>query len=116
APRAPFIIEKKLYKMEQLPYVWHEFVKFLSERAEYLHSFLSTIDRVEISGNKLLFVTDFKFYEDWVLEKNNKMRIMNTVSRYVDVPPTFDIGVKVIEKIPDDIREKIMRRYDDLTK
>jgi hypothetical protein len=63
-----------------------------------------------------MFVTDFKFYADWVLEDSNKKKIINTIKRYVDIPQVFDIGVTVIEKNPDDVQEKIMRRYDDLTK
>ncbi|HBM76168.1 MAG TPA: hypothetical protein DD429_11550, partial [Clostridiaceae bacterium] len=114
---APYkvVVEKK-FEFEELPKRWGEFVKFLSDRAEYLHSFLSTINNVEVSGNLLIFVTDFKFYERWVLENSNRKKILNTINRYVKTPPTFDIGVKVIEKQPDDIREKIMRRYDDLVK
>lgn len=114
---APYkvVVEKK-FEFEELPKRWGEFVKFLSDRAEYLHSFLSTINNVEVSGNLLIFVTDFKFYERWVLENSNRKKILNTINRYVKTPPTFDIGVKVIEKQPDDVREKIMRRYDDLVK
>lgn len=116
APLPPRIVEQYAFTLEEMPDKWKQFVFLMREKSEYLHSFLSTIDRVELEGNMLLFVTDFKFYEDWVLEASNKNKIMNTIKRYVKTPPTFDIGVKVIEKTPDDIQEKIMRRYDDLTK
>lgn len=112
----PKIIEEKVFTMEELPEKWEQFVGFLNEKSEYLHSFLSTIKSVELTGNVLMFITDFKFYVDWVLEGSNKKKIVNTVRRYVKVPKTFDIGVRVIEKNPDDIQEKIMRRYDDLVK
>ena len=46
----------------------------------------------------------------------NKRRLINTVKRYVEVPASFDISVRVIGKTPDDIGEKLMRRYDDLKK
>ena len=108
------VIEEYIYTLEELPEKWVLFVALLKEKSEYLHSFLSTIDKVELCGNKLQFVTDFKFYEDWVLEVTNRKKIMNTIKRYVKLPQAFDIGVIIIEKKPGDIREKIMRRYDDL--
>lgn len=116
AAAPPRVIEEHIFNMDELPEKWRQFVAVLKEKSEYLHSFLSTIDRVELMGNKLMFVTDFKFYENWVLEASNRKKIMNTIKRYVKTPSTFDIGVNVIEKNPDDIQEKIMRRYDDLVK
>jgi DEAD/DEAH box helicase domain-containing protein len=110
------IVEEYLYSLEELPGKWGEFVSLLKEKSEYLNSFLSTISNVEISGNVLMFVTDFRFYEDWILQNSNKKKIMNTIRRYVKVPQVFDIGVRVIDKEPQDIQEKIMRRYDDLVK
>lgn len=110
------VFEDFAFTFEELPQKWPDFIKLLSERSEYLHSFLSTIDRVEISGYTLLLVTDFKFYRDWVLESSNRKRIIGTIKRYVKVGPAFDIGVRIIEKTPDDIQDKIMRRYDDLVK
>lgn len=116
AEAPPKVVEEKVFALDELPLKWKQFVEFLSERSEYLHSFLSTIDRVEVSGSRLVFVTDFKFYEDWVLETSNRKKILNTIKRYVDTPPVFDIAVRVVEKDPGDLQEKIMRRYDDLTK
>jgi hypothetical protein len=48
------------------------------------------------------------------LDPSNKRKLVNTIKRYVEVPAGFDISVKVLSKIPVDISEKIMRRYDDL--
>lgn len=112
----PRIVEEKVFELNELPENWGRFVSFLMDKSEYLNSFLRTIDKVELSGNRLLFVTDFKFYEDWVLDTSNRKKIINTIVRYVNTPKVFDIGVKVIEKTPEDIQEKIMRRYDDLVK
>jgi hypothetical protein len=109
-------MEEWHFTLEELPEKWGELIDLLKDKSEYLQSFLNTIDKVEISGNVLKFITDFKFYEDWVLESNNRKKIINTVRRYVKVPANFDIGVNVVEKNPDDIQEKIMRRYDDLVK
>lgn len=116
APAPLKVVEEYAFDFEEMPQRWEELVELLKERAEYLHSFLSTIDRVELSGNLLMFVTDFKFYKDWVLENSNRKKIINTIKRYVKTPQNFDIGVKIIEKNPDDIQEKIMRRYDELVK
>jgi DEAD/DEAH box helicase domain-containing protein len=116
AEAPPKVVEEWHYMLEELPEKWGQFIDLLKERSEYLQSFLNTIDKVEVSGNVLKFITDFKFYEDWVLESSNRKKIINTVRRYVKVPANFDIGVNVMEKNPDDIQEKIMRRYDDLVK
>lgn len=112
----PRVIEEKAFTLEELPEKWEQFVAFLNAKSEYLHSFLSTIKGVLLTGNKLMFITDFKFYEDWILESSNKKKILNIIKRYVKTPQVFEIGVEVIEKNPDDIQEKIMRRYDDLVK
>lgn len=112
----PAVIEEKEFELEELPERWGELVSLLTKKSEYLNSFFGTIDGVELSANVLYFVTDFKFYLDWVLENSNKKKIINTITRYVKVPGVFDIGVKVIPKDPDTLQEKIMRRYDDLVK
>lgn len=116
APTPPVVIQDYAFNLEELPSSWEKFVVLLREKSEYLHSFLSTIDRVELSGYKLLFVTDFKFYESWILDDSNRKKIINTIKRYVKTPQDFDIGVSIIEKTPSNIQEKIMRRYDDLIK
>ncbi len=64
----------------------------------------------------LNFVTDFDFYKDWILEDTNKRKLINTIKRYVKVPNSFDIGVRIIEKDSNDMQYKIMRRYDELVK
>ena len=115
-PPTPYMIEEYKYALEELPLNWKEFVAFLNKRGEYLHSFLTTIDNVEISGNVLNFVTDFDFYKDWILEDTNKKKLINTIKRYVKVPNSFDIGVRIIEKDSNDMQYKIMRRYDELVK
>ncbi|KPU44239.1 ATP-dependent RNA helicase DbpA [Oxobacter pfennigii] len=116
AAAPPRVIEEYAFEMEELPQRWGDFITHLREKSEYLHSFLSTIDKAEIAGNKLFLVTDFKFYEEWVMEGSNKKKILNTIKRYVKTPSSFEIGVKLIDKEPADIKDKIMRRYDDLIK
>ncbi|MFZ5351554.1 MAG: DEAD/DEAH box helicase [Bacillota bacterium] len=116
AEKAPVIIQEYVYKLKELPSNWSQFVLFLKTNGEYLNSFLSTIDRVEVSGSMLNFITDFKFYEEWIMDTANKKKLMNILKRYVEVPAGFDISVKTIEKTPADIKDKLMRRYDDLTK
>lgn len=114
--KAPRIVIEYAYKLAELPSKWQEFVIYLRSKGEYMNSFLSTIDSVEVSGALLNIITDFKFYEEWILDPSNKRKLMNTIKRYVEVPEGFDISVKVLDKTPADIAEKIMRRYDDLVK
>jgi hypothetical protein len=51
-----------------------------------------------------------------MLDSSNKNRLTNVIKRYVEVPKDFDIAVKTVGKAGNDIKEKIMRRYDDLVK
>ncbi len=114
--KAPQVVMEYSFKLKELPARWQAFVLFLKNKGEYMNSFLSTIDRVEVTGDLLNIITDFRFYETWILETANKRKLINTIKRYVEVPSGFDVSVKVIEKTPADITEKIMRRYDDLVK
>ncbi len=116
AEKPPSIIQEYAYSLKELPSKWEEFVLFLKTKGEYLNSFLSTINQIELHGTVLHFVTDFMFYEEWILNTANKKKLMNIIKRYVEVPAGFDISVKTIEKKPFDIKDKIMRRYDDLIK
>ncbi len=114
--KPPVIIQEYKYKLQELPANWSDFVLFLKAAGEYLNSFLSTIDSVEVKGTILNFITDFKFYEEWILDTANKKKLINILKRYIEVPEGFEISVKTIDKTPADIKDKLMRRYDDLTK
>ena len=113
--KAPKIVIEYICKLSELPNRWSEFVNYLRAQGEYLNSFLSTIANVEVQGVVLIFHTDYKFYEDWMLDSSNKNRLINVIKRYIEVPKGFDIAVKTIGN-GNDIKEKIMRRYDDLVK
>ena len=114
--KAPKTIIEYICKLSELPSRWLEFVNYLRAQGEYLNSFLSTIENVEVQGTILIFHTDYGFYEDWILETSNKNRLINVIKRYVEVPKGFDIAVKTKSKVGNDTKEKIMRRYDDLVK
>jgi DEAD/DEAH box helicase domain-containing protein len=116
AEKPPKIIIEHLCKLEELPSRWQEFVNHLRAQGEYLNSFLSTIQNVEVKGNLLVFMTDYKFYEDWMLDDSNKNRLVNVIKRYVEVPKGFDIAVKTVGSGGNEVKEKLMRRYDDLVK
>ena len=113
---APKITIEFAYKLEELPAKWEEFLLFLRNKGEYMNGFLSTIERVELVGSVLNLVTDFKFYEEWIMDTSNKRKLTNIIKRYVEVPKTFDINVKTGDKSAVDIKEKLMRRYDELVK
>lgn len=114
--KAPKIVIDYMCKLNELPSRWQEFVNYLRAHGEYLNSFLSTIQSVEVQGSVLVFMTDFKFYEDWMLDSSNKNRLINVIKRYVEAPKGFDIAVKTIGNGNCDVKEKLMRRYDDLVK
>jgi DEAD/DEAH box helicase domain-containing protein len=114
--KAPKTIIEYICKLSELPARWLEFVSYLRSQGEYLNGFLSTIEKVEVQGTILILHTDYKFYEDWILDSSNKTRLVNVIKRVVEVPKGFDIAVKTKGKVSNDLKEKIMRRYDDLIK
>ncbi|MDF2840785.1 MAG: box helicase [Clostridia bacterium] len=114
--KAPKVIVEYICKLSELPARWAEFVNYLRSQGEYLNSFLSTIENVEVQGNMLIFLTDYHFYEEWIMDGSNKSRLINVIKRYVETPKGFDIAVKTMSKEKNELKEKIMRRYDDLVK
>ena len=113
--KPPRMIEEYRYSLKELPEKWSDFILFLRNKGEYLNGFLSTINRIEVTGSLLYFVTDFRFYEEWILDFGNKRKLSNMIKRYVEVPEGFDINVKTLGD-NQGLKDKIMRRYDDLVK
>lgn len=107
-------IEEKYFNFNDLPLRWDEFVSFLNKRSEAFVPFLSTIKSVTIIGDVLTFKTKGSFFKDWIMDSVNKDKIENIIKRYVNVPKGFKIDVMSDSSL--DIMDKIMRRYDDLTK
>ena len=108
--------EEKLYKFTELPEKWQDFIKFLKGRSENFVQFFSTIENVSIKGTTLLLKVSGSFYKQWIMETLNKQRIENIIKRYVDIPEKFAIDVNADDEDEKNKMDKLMRRYDDLTK
>ncbi|TDT57303.1 DEAD/DEAH box helicase [Fonticella tunisiensis] len=108
------VIEEKPFDFSELEENWSEYVSFLSKKSEAYVQFFSTIDKVKVKGDVLILNVTGDFYREWILETANKNRIENVIRRYVKVPEKFKIDVEVKEY--DSKLDKILRRYDDLTK
>ncbi|SKA93214.1 DEAD/DEAH box helicase domain-containing protein [Caloramator quimbayensis] len=113
SPEVVFI-EEKICDFEELPDKWEDFIAFLNKKSETFVQFFSTISGVSISGDILVLNVNGSFFREWIMESANKSKIENIIKRYVNIPKGFKIDV--CAKEVDDIKDKIMRRYDDLTK
>lgn len=111
-----YTFEEKHFNIGELPEKWSEFIIFLNKRSEVFVQFFSTVISVKLSGETLVLSVRGDFYREWIMETENKSKMENIIKRYVRVGDKFKINVD-IEKTEDlDKSNKIMRRYDDLTK
>lgn len=106
--------EEKHFEFIELEAKWEEFKVFLNKRSEGFTQFFTTIKEIRILGDKLLLKVSAPFYKEWIMEFANKKKLENIIKRYVRIPDGFSIDVEVDEF--DSKMDKIIRRYDDLTK
>jgi DEAD/DEAH box helicase domain-containing protein len=108
------VIEEKMFNFKELEERWKDFIAFLNKRSEPFVQFFTTIDGVNIRGDKLILNVSKPFYKEWIMETQNKAKMENIIRRYVNLPNNFSIDVEV--DIKDSKIDKILRRYDDLTR
>lgn len=108
------VFEEKHFNFKELEEKWGEFLVFLNKRSEVFVQFFNTIQGVRASGDVLYLTVQGSFYREWIMETSNKQKMENIIKRYVNVPEKFKIDVEVKEN--DSKMDKILRRYDDLTK
>lgn len=110
----PAIFEEKLFKFEELNEKWNDYLLFLNKRSESFAQFFTTVRSVRNVGDILILSVPTPFYREWIMDSVNKLKIENIIKRYVFVPEKFKIDVEIEEG--DSKLDKILRRYDDLTK
>jgi DEAD/DEAH box helicase domain-containing protein len=108
------IYQERVFDFKDIDTKWNEFVEYLGKRSEAFVQFFSTINGVRISGDSLILNVSGQFYKEWIMETANRHKIENVIKFYVNVPEKFKIDVDVSEG--ESKMDKIMRRYDDLTK
>lgn len=108
------IYEERHFNFEELSEKWEEFLLFLNKRSESFAQFFTTVTKVQTSGDILILNVGTSFYREWIMESVNKIKIENIIKRYVNAPEKFKIDVEINEG--DSKLDKILRRYDDLTK
>ena len=109
-------IESKPFSFDDIESHWTEFAGFFHERGEDLSNFITSVKSVETDNTTLTLFVDNIFYAKWIMEKENKTRLINSISHYIDVPVQFDIQAKANEKGTGEKEEKLIRRYQDLNK
>lgn len=114
AEPATAIIEEKPFSFDDLQEQWSEFVDFFHARGGSLSSFITTVGSVETKDNKLILHLNSDFYCTWIMEADNKIRLINSISQYVSLPVEFDIQAVSIGSQNAEHEEKIIRRYNDL--
>lgn len=107
--------EEKAFEFEGFKENWREFIAYLNKRSETFVQFFTTVKEIRITGDTLWLEVNGEFYREWIMETSNKAKIENIIKRYVRVPEKFKIDIDVVSS-DDSKTEKLMRRYDDLTK
>jgi DEAD/DEAH box helicase domain-containing protein len=108
------IYEEKHFNFTELNEKWEEFLLFINKRSESFAQFFTTVNGVRTAGDILILSVLTPFFREWIMESINKLKIENIIKRYVNVPEKFKIDVEIMEG--DSKLDKILRRYDDLTK
>ena len=114
AEPATAIIEEKPFSFKDLQEKWSEFADFFHARGGNLSSFITTVGSVETKNNKLILHLNSDFYCTWIMETDNKIRLINAISQYVSLPVEFDIQAVSVGSQNSEHEEKIIRRYNDL--
>lgn len=110
------IFEEKHFNFSEIVDSWGEFLAFLNKRSEIFVQFFATVTKVRLNGDTLVLNVLGNFYKEWIMETENKSKIENIIRRYVNVPDKFRIDVDIEAAGDNDKLNKLMRRYDDLTK
>lgn len=114
---APSTFIKKPFQFKELKEKWEEFCSYLQENGENFAAFLSTVHEVETDGDTLVLVMDNPFYKEWISEETNRKSLLNIVGFYTDAPRNLRLEIRVNEGRTDrnDVRDKLEKRYENLT-
>lgn len=113
---APQPILEKPFQLSELKDKWAKFIELIGQKGEYLSGFISMIYNVEITEQGLILFLEDNFYKHWLEEKENKLKLYNLLTAYVEVPTHFEIAIEVIKKEASANEEKIMKRFTELRK
>ncbi|NLC26776.1 MAG: DUF1998 domain-containing protein [Fastidiosipila sp.] len=106
---------EKIFSFADLANEWNAFTEYIFTKGEYLSGFVSSIKNVRLDGPKLILLLNNDFYKTWLLESDNKIKLQNIISQYVDVPLDFDIDVEIETSEIKNIEDKLAQRFNDLT-
>lgn len=107
---------EKQFSFDTISDKWNEFAAYIHKKGEYLSSFIATIAKVRTEASKLILIVENDFYKSWLLDADNKKKLINMLSHYIYVPNNFDIDVFLKNMEYEDKRDKTVRRYSGLTK
>ncbi|MBE5962278.1 MAG: DEAD/DEAH box helicase [Lachnospiraceae bacterium] len=114
---APSTYYEKPFRFEELTEKWTEFCEYLKEKGDAFASFLSTIPSVSVEYHTIILRTNHPFYRQWIMEESNKKSLLNIFRFYTEAPAdlTLQIGIDGPQDSRSDIREKLQKRYENLT-
>ncbi|MDR1644000.1 MAG: DEAD/DEAH box helicase [Clostridiales bacterium] len=101
---------------------WKEFTDHIVSKGEYFAKFLSTVTDVSVVETpkpKLTIVLSNAFYQSWISNEDNLPKLRNMLSHYIDFPIhdfELELAVDPSAKEDTDKREKLLKRYRDLTR
>ena len=110
------VIEKKPFSFEDIETRWDEFVQFFHDRGESMSDFITSVKSVKKDNDTLVLYVNNSFYVTWIMDESNRIRLTNSISHYIDVPPRISIRAEADESCTGEKEEKISRRYRDLNK
>ena len=108
------VIHKK-YSFFRLPEQWDSFCESVAAGGESGGAFLKTVEQVEVEGHTLVMTVANAFYEQWIMEPDNRKGLENTMRFHAVCPADMRIKVRVREdrEKAEKIRGKLRRRYEE---
>jgi hypothetical protein len=80
---------------------------------------LGYLAQVKILQTDVYFplILQSSFYKRWIAEGDNKLKLQNLLSHYIDSDTKFNIDFAVVSDnmLDTEKRDKLARRYNDLT-
>lgn len=110
------LILTKEFKLETLVECWEEFKGKFVASGEYLSSFISNVEKIQVEkSNLILFVKDY-FTKSWIENENNLKQLSNALLYYIETPKEFSISIETESQENNDLERKINKRYKEMLK
>lgn len=111
---APRPAVKKEYSFFRLPEQWQDFCECVIKSGESGGSFLRTVKQVSVEGHRLILTMEHAFYENWLMEPDNRRSIENILRYHAICPADMELIAQVEEdrERAEKTAGKLKRRYE----